>query len=205
MADRILISESLQVLRSRLCRNLRNICFLWRRYDIKRITETNGRKIKRTVHIRSRSLPVKPDGHFSRLLAFLTRQICLTERSLYKAILTILRSPNHHIALTCRKKGLAILSRIFRHDRTKLCIIIDFKIHSCTLYRLAVSINYREVDTGRGAIIVYQIDFCIVGRAEHYLFRSVIVAKRLRMHQHGSRCGSIKPCQIKHSLRFAST
>ena len=190
MADRILVGKALQILGSCFWRNLRNIGTLWRRNDIERIAEEYF-----LLHGACSYLVVQADNDV----------LILTEGCLGKAILATLGSPDHHVALTCRKEGLSICHGIFGYHGAELRIVVYLKIYSCTIHRVAGCIFNRKIDAGRRTIVVDEINLGIVRGAEHYFLRTIIIAECLGMHQHGTRGRSIKPSQIQHSFRLTGT
>ena len=190
MADRILVGKALQVLGSCLWRNLRNIGTLWRRNDIERIAEEYF-----LLHGICSNLMVQADNDV----------LILTEGCLGKAILATLGSPDHHVALTCRKEGLSICHGIFGYHSAELRIVVYLEIHSCAIHWVAGCIFNREIDAGRRTIVVDEIDLGIVRGAEHHFLRTIIIAECLGMHQHGTRGRSIKPSQIQHGFRLTGT
>ena len=184
MANRILIGKSFQILGSCLCRYLWHVCLLWRRHNVKGITITES-----LAH---------PAIQANRYL------LVLAKRCFGKAISSVLRSPNHHVALACREEGLAIGIRILGHHAAKLCVVVYLEVHSRPIHWLASLIHNIEVDAGGRGIVVDEIDFGIVGGAQHHLLGTIVVAERLGVHQHATRYGGVKPCQVEHSLWFAS-
>ena len=133
MADRILVGETLQVLGSCFWRNLWDIGTLWRRNDIERIAEEYF-----LLHGICSNLMVQADNDV----------LILTEGCFGKAILAALGSPDHHVALTCRKESLAICHGIFGYHGTELRIVVYLEIYSCTIHRVACFIFDREIDAG---------------------------------------------------------
>ena len=131
--------------------------------------------------------------------------LVLAKRSLGKAIFSIFRCPNHHVAFTSRKESLAIRSRIFRHDTAIFCIVVYLEIHPCSIYRFSCLIHDREFDASRRAIVIYQVDFRIVRGTEHHFLRTIVIAESLGVHQHSTRGRRIKPSKIEHRLWLASS
>ena len=190
MADRILVGKALQVLGSCLGRNLWDVGMLWRRNDIERIAEEYF-----LLHGICSNLMVQADNDV----------LILTEGCLGKAILAILGCPDHHIALAGRKEGGTISTCIFGYYGAELCIVVDFEVHLGTIYRIACCIYDFEIDAGRRTVVVDEVDLGIVGSAEHYLLRTIVVTERLSMHQHRTGCRSIKPSQVQYSFRLAGS
>ena len=191
MADRILVGKALQVLGSCLGRYLWDVGMLWRRNDIEGVTEEDGLLLS----TRSCYLMIHTNHYL----------LVLAERSLGKAILAVLGCPDHHIALAGRKEGGTISTCIFGYYGAELCIVVDFEVHLGTIYRIACCIYDFEIDAGRRTIVVDEVDLGIVGSAEHYLLRTIVIAERLGMHQHRTGCRSIKPSQVQYSFRLAGS
>ena len=130
----------------------------------------------RHIHTRDRIIvAVEGDRHLA----------VLAKGHLLVAILSVLGSPDDHVAQTSRQEGGTLHIRIFRHGREELGIVVDLEIHTGVGHRIALSVHHLEVGPAHLGIIADEVDLRIVGRAQHGLLRSVIVAKGTGVHQQG--------------------
>ena len=144
-------------------------------------------------------------GHVLRIVSELDGELFIfTKRRFHIAKTPVFRCPHQHISFACREKSHALCIRIFRCGGVIFGIIIDFEIHFRVGYGLSLGCNHTESNLSRAAIVVDEVDFGEVIRAQHHFFGTIIVAKGTGVHEHCARGRGIKPTQIQHGFGLTS-
>ena len=131
--------------------------------------------------------------------------LVLAEGSADIAVGPVLGGPDEHVAQTCAGESAAGLVGVFGDGGVELGIVVDAEIHPGALDGGTVGTDDREVDARSLGVVVYQVDFREVGALEDHLFRTVVFAEHLGVHEHGAGSRGVEPAQVQHGFRLAGT
>ncbi|CDD32087.1 uncharacterized protein BN762_02230 [Bacteroides sp. CAG:714] len=149
------------------------------------------------------------DGHIHRsafgLVHYDHHVLVFAERYFLDAVLAVGGSENQHVSQSGRQRSVsAFVAGSFGYGEV-FGIVVYLELDVGAAYRLLVFIDNGNVHLGAGGIVVDDVDFGEVGSLLHHVFRSVVSAEYLGVHQHTAAGGSVEPAQIQYRFRFAGT
>ena len=125
------------------------------------------------------------------------------ERDLPEAEPSVAGGRNEHIAQPRRQRCPSLFVGCFARNGIKLGIIVELELHNRTRHRIPRGIGDSHRKRGAGGIIRDHVDFGIVGRGFHHLFRTVVIAEYLGVHQHSAAGRGVEPPEVQHRFRLA--
>ena len=119
--------------------------------------------------------------------------IVFAERHLAVAELAVFGRPYQHVAFTGGEESLAIRIGFLVSDRVELGIVVDLELHIGSSGRQAVLVYDGDRRFGGRGIIVDHVDLGVAVGYVHHLFRPVVFAEYLRVHQHTAISRPVEP------------
>ena len=129
--------------------------------------------------------------------------LIFTERHFAVAVKAVLLGPSQHVPETCAEEGPALGIGVFAERRIELGVIVDHEPNPGPCGRSAVRTEHLDVHLRRFGVVVYEVDFGVVGAFQHRLFRAFVTAEYLGVHEHGAGSWGVEPAQVEHRLGLA--